>query len=45
MMTALMTGRIAIEFIWSGEKVIGRVLQVMIIAVVKWALLTAVFIG
>jgi hypothetical protein len=33
------------EIMWDGEKVPGRVLQVMIIAVLKWTLLTAVCIG
>jgi hypothetical protein len=44
-MTALMTGRNAMEIMWNEEKVTGRVLQVMIIAAIKWTLLTAVFIG
>jgi hypothetical protein len=45
MMTALMTGWNAMEIMWNGEKVIGRALQVIIIAALKWTLLTAVFIG
>jgi hypothetical protein len=44
-MTALMTGRNAMEIMWNGDKVIRRVLQVMIIGAIKWTLLTAVFIG
>jgi hypothetical protein len=34
-MTALMTGRNAMEIMWNGEKVIGRVQKVMIIAAMK----------
>jgi hypothetical protein len=44
-MTALMTGRNAMETMWNGEKMTGRVLQMMIIAAIKWTLLTAVLIG
>jgi hypothetical protein len=40
-----MMGRNAMEIMWNGEKVTGRVLQVMIIAAIKWTLLIAVFIG
>jgi hypothetical protein len=43
--TALMTERNAMEITWKGEKVTGRVLQVMIIAAIQWTVLTAVFIG
>jgi hypothetical protein len=45
-MTALMTGRNAMEIMWNGEKVTGRVqktLRRMIIAALMWTLLTAVF--
>jgi hypothetical protein len=44
-MTALMTGRNVMGIMWNGQKMTGRVLQVMIIAEIKWTLLTAVFIG
>ena len=46
MITALMTGRYAMEIMWNGEKVTGRVLKVMVvIAATKWTLLTVVCIG
>jgi len=39
-MTALMMGQNGMEIMWNGEKVTGSVLQVMIIAAIKWTLLT-----
>jgi hypothetical protein len=48
MMTALMTGRNEMEMTWKGEKVtrvVQKTLHRMIIAALKWMLLTVVFIG
>jgi len=46
MVTTLMTGRNAMEIIWNREKVIvQKTLRRIIIAAMKWTLLTVVFIG
>jgi len=44
-MAALMTGQNAMEIMWNGEKVTGKVQKVMMIAAIKWTLLTVAFIG
>jgi hypothetical protein len=48
MMTALMTGQSAMEITWNREIVTRRMqktLRRMMLALMKWTLLTVVFIG
>jgi hypothetical protein len=48
MMTALMTGQNAMEITWNREMVTWRVqktLRLMMLALMKWTLVTVVFIG